>query len=377
MAIAPSLDLQDVFVAVRKELQAKLIERDDEIRNALTAVAHGEHCLFFGPPGTAKSMLLDSIAEMVDGNRFSWLMTKSTQPDELFGPVKIEGLKNSTWERNTTGKLPEAVIAFLDEIFKGGSGVLNTTLKILNERRMDNGGQLIHCPLRTCLAGSNEYPNNQEGGKELGALFDRFLYRRTVKPVQGDAGLRRLIKRDNLDIVIDPSMQFTPAELTQVSAQVSQIDFGQDAEECLFEIIKSCRRNGIRPGDRRMSKAMRSLQSYAYIDGCSEVTDDHMEILSDVLWDDPEEQPKEVAKIIGEIANPTGLIINQRLLEVEQIMADLDPKELDQATSASKKLRSIKSELKNFRTDKATKAAERIAGHLNEIKEATMASLDF
>ena len=46
--------------------------------------------------------------------------------------------------------LPDATVAFVDEIFKANSAILNTLLTLLNERLFDNGATRVHVPL-LCL----------------------------------------------------------------------------------------------------------------------------------------------------------------------------------------------------------------------------------
>src|SRR3954452_2035189 len=147
--------VQDKFAATRKELSAALIERDDEIDLILTALVAREHPLLVGPPGTAKSLLLDSLMGWMHGKRFTVLLTKFSTPEELFGPISVAGLKEDRYRRITAGKLPEADGCFLDEIWKASSAILNTLLRLLNERVFDRGdGELTPVPLRLCLAAS-------------------------------------------------------------------------------------------------------------------------------------------------------------------------------------------------------------------------------
>src|SRR5689334_22598314 len=186
--------IQEKFVATRKELSAALIERDDEVDLVLTALVCNEHPLLVGWPGTAKSLLLDSLMTWTSGKRFTALLTKFSTVDELFGPISVQGLKEDKYRRVTTGKMPEAHLCFLDEIFKASSAILNTLLRILNERVFENGdGTLVKVPLMLCVSASNEWPNAQEGGKELLAVFDRFLFRRTVRPILSQSGRQRLL----------------------------------------------------------------------------------------------------------------------------------------------------------------------------------------
>ena len=108
--------VQEKLVQTRRELSAALIERDEEIDLVLTALVCREHPLLVGPPGTAKSLLLDSLMAWMRGKKFTILFTKFTTPEEVFGPISVVGLKEDKYRRVTTGKMPEAHLAFLDEI---------------------------------------------------------------------------------------------------------------------------------------------------------------------------------------------------------------------------------------------------------------------
>src|SRR5437660_7166312 len=139
--------IQEKFAATRKELSAALIERDDEVDLVLTALVAQEHVLLVGPPGCAKSLLLDSLMSWMHGRRFSILLNRFTTPEEVLGPISVSGLKSDVYRRVTTGKLPEAELVFLDEIWKSSSAILNTLLKILNERTYEVGdGTTVKVP---------------------------------------------------------------------------------------------------------------------------------------------------------------------------------------------------------------------------------------
>jgi MoxR-like ATPase len=282
---APSA-VQAKFLKARRELSDALIERDEEVDLVLTALVAQEHPLLIGPPGTAKSLLLDALMQWTSGRRFTALLTRFSAPEELFGPVSVQGLKEDKYRRVTTGKLPEAHLAYLDEVFKASSAILNTLLRILNERVFENGdGALVRVPLLLCVASSNEWPHAQEGGKELAAVFDRFTFRRAVRPILSQAGRQRLLwTRDHTPML---STTITPEEIQQARAEALALPWGEDAKQTLEAILKELAREGIQPGDRRQFKSVAVAQAFAYLSGADQVEPEHLEVLASVLWDDP------------------------------------------------------------------------------------------
>jgi MoxR-like ATPase len=360
-------NVQAKFVAARQELATSLIERDGEIDLVLTALIAGEHPLLVGPPGTGKSLLLDSLMTWLSGaKRFTILFTKFSTPEEVFGPISVQGLKADQYRRVTTGKLPEADLAFTDEIFKASSAILNTMLRILNERTYENGdGTMRKCPLQICVAASNEWPGDQDGGKELGALFDRFLLRKKVKPIVSKAGRKRLLWAKNLTPSF--SSQVTPAEIAQARQEAQGMGWSEEAEEGLEKIIDAINAEGIYPGDRRLRKSVQACQAYAYLCGASEVETEHLEILAHTLWEDPTEQPEKVAKVVAKIANPVGMMVNEKLMIAEDVVAKCTP------TDAVPKLQELQKELKKLSQDaRVTRAIGIIGEHIKTAYRAVV-----
>src|SRR5712664_3045382 len=155
---------------------------------ALSAVAR-EYVLVIGPPGTAKSVAVRRIAQATGGRYFEYLLGKFTEPNEIFGPVDLRKLREGTVETDVSGMLPEAEIAFLDEIFQGSSAILNTLLGILNERVFRRGHTRVDVPLRVCVGASNTTPEDDA----LAAFADRFLVRVHLRSLP-DAQLEELLE---------------------------------------------------------------------------------------------------------------------------------------------------------------------------------------
>src|SRR5947209_7279898 len=154
-------------------LESQFLDKQEIIRLLLISAVAGEHMLLIGPPGTAKSALVRTLSRLIDARYFEYLLTRFTEPNELFGPVDIRAFREGTYTRKTETMLPEAEIVFLDEVFKSNSAILNSLLTILNERKFSNGSRLMKVPLLSMFGASNEVPNDAD----LSAIFDRFLVR--------------------------------------------------------------------------------------------------------------------------------------------------------------------------------------------------------
>jgi MoxR-like ATPase len=188
-------DVRQRLHAHQRELKRYFVGRDLEIDLMLVAAAAQEPLLFVGPPGTAKSDLVVKFVESLGLNEedyFEYMLTKFTEPSEILGPIDIDLLKQGRFVRRTRGKLPEAKVAFLDEIFKSNSAILNTLLTILNERKYYQDGVPVPVELAVLFAATNDIPEQSE----LEAMSDRFVLKVETRPVKDthftelvDAGL--------------------------------------------------------------------------------------------------------------------------------------------------------------------------------------------
>jgi MoxR-like ATPase len=366
--------VRDKFALARKELSAALIERDDEIDLVLTALVASEHLLLVGPPGCGKSLLLDSVLRWTGGSKFSVLLTKFSTVEEVFGPVSLTALKDDRYVRVTTGRLPEADFAFIDEVFKGSSAILNTLLKILNERVYDAGdGVARPVSLKLCVAASNEWAS-PDTGKELAALSDRFQLRKAVSPIRSQAGRQRLLwTRDHAP---EFTGTVTPAEVEQARRQAATLPWSAAAKEALETILKELAREGIHPGDRRQFKTVGVVRAFAFLSGADEVLPEHLEVARHCLWDDPLEQPLKAAQVIARVANPPGMRVTQLLLEAEQVLAAADVRNLAEAAKAAAKLGEIEKQLAGLTGNGRVESARAyLKGQLQKLKLASIEAI--
>src|SRR5215510_9642929 len=154
-------------------LKTAFVGKDEVIDLLGVCLVAGENLFLLGPPGTAKSALVQDLARRIEGRVFDYLLTRFTEPNELFGPFDIRRLREGDLVTNTEGMLPEASLVFLDELLNANSAILNSLLTVLNERVLRRGRETRKLPLLMVVGASNRLPEDDA----LAALFDRFLLR--------------------------------------------------------------------------------------------------------------------------------------------------------------------------------------------------------
>ena len=162
-------------------------------------------------------------------------------------------------ETDVSGMLPEAEIAFLDEIFQGSSAILNTLLGILNERVFRRGHTQIQCPLRICVGASNGLPADES----LAAFADRFLVRVFVEGIADP----------QLETLLDNGWRLDHSKFSEL-ASMSDIDALAEAAQLadlagvrpqLAHLLRILRSAGVVLSDRRVVKAQSLIAAAAVL----------------------------------------------------------------------------------------------------------------
>ncbi|MFO0608170.1 MAG: AAA family ATPase [Polyangiales bacterium] len=255
--------------AMAQTLEKQFLGKQETVRLMMLSVLAGEHIALIGPPGTAKSALVRTFARYLDSRYFEYLLTRFTEPNELFGPVDIPAFRQGTYRRRTEGMMPEAEIVFLDEIFKSNSAILNALLTILNERKFNNGGSVVDVPLLSVFGASNEVPSDES----LQAIFDRFLLR--VRSEHLDAyHFQELVQRGvQLEIErLVPEAGHGPfvstRDLRAAQAEIARrMQISDELMATYKSLVFQIRAEGVSLSDRRVVKLLKLMAASAFFDG--------------------------------------------------------------------------------------------------------------
>lgn len=278
------------------------------------ALIAGSNVLLFGPPGTAKTLAVDIFASCIhDSSVFNILLSKFTKPAEVFGPMDLEAFKRGKLKTNTTGYLPTATVAVVDEIFKGSSAILNTLLPAANERRFHDDGQWQDIPLRMIVGMSNELP---EDATVLAAIYDRFPLKFWAEYLdESDFASMLDAPRWSSAQPVPAPVTITDADFAEITRRLGEVVIPPEVKQSLVDIRRMLKAQKIVASDRRYMQALNIVRASAVRRGSSVACSDDLRPLRYILWNDPA-QAKDVDTVVSEFVSPMGKAIKEQLQEL-------------------------------------------------------------
>lgn len=303
-------DRADRLRQIEEDANTDLIDRETEVRLIILSILSKQNGLLIGEPGVAKSQTIRTVLSRITGaKKFEVLLGQATPPAAVLGPVSVKGLTEDKYEHITTDMLPEAHVAFLDEIFKSNSVTLNALLSVVNERVFHNGGTPQEIPLWSVIGASNELPTEAN----LQAFRDRLPWTRKVEPVRGDDGFKKVmlgnILRRKKQASGQPTVSLSIEEIEQMQKEVTEVQVTDAFMDALAQLKRRADKEGMRISARRYAAGVALCQAQALLDGRSKLAKSDLTLFEHILWLDPQDQPKafEIASdFAGEIQRAVG-----------------------------------------------------------------------
>jgi len=295
------LELENKLNELKLRLAETFVQREAEITAILSGLLANEPVILVGEVGTAKTALIERLAKMINARYFYYLLTRFTEPDELLGTLDINALREGRYVRRTEGKLPQAEIIFLDEIFKASSAIRNILLDIILNKRIFSDGTYIQLPMLALYTASNEVSTDVEDM----AFYDRLTVRSFVKSVSEDAWDELIEKGILLDEKIDPPVILNVDDIKSLQKIVNErfknITQNNSLIRKYIEALATLKQRGVKISDRRKIKVLKIASAISYIYGEKNVSLDSLaEALKFTAIHD-EDELKKVEQVILEL----------------------------------------------------------------------------
>ncbi len=313
--------------AVQRQLKDFFVNRELAIDLLALAVVCREHLLLIGPPGTAKTDLLNRFTALVDAKTFHYLLTRFTEPSELFGPLDLAKFQEGAFRIQTAGMLPEAEIAFLDEVFQGSSAVLNSLLALANERVFHNGSKREPVPLITLVGASNFLPDDPG----LRAFADRFMLRLQVAPVTDDKLDQLLdvgydLERERMERVgsgggTNLMATLKKGDLLDLHKRIAEVDM-TPVKDSYIALLRDLRAEGVELSDRRVVRGLKLVAGAALLrESMVAQPEDFWPLLH--MWTRAEEA-ETVNTVVMPHLTERGAVSMSHVRDIDDILTDLD-----------------------------------------------------
>lgn len=312
---AEKVDLGQVAQSLQgliKQVSSNFIQRDEMIEASVCALVAGEHCFFLGPPGTAKTAVESQLVQGIGGRIWQILMNQDIVKDAMFGTIDPIAYQNGKWERVWSG-IATCDLALIDEVWKGSGQVLNSLLKILENRKAYEGDTEIDVPLLSVVAMSNEIPDDSDRQ----AIYDRFLIRLSVGYIKDIISFRQMLVADAGTVSIDQAATTDELKLMAAAAELWALHPPKGLQDVLDALWKDIGVNGRAVSDRRWRKTLKLACAYALLQG-EEPDGVHAKVAQWTLWQEPDEE-KDIRRLVMSKTDPFA----GEVLDIEALLADL------------------------------------------------------
>ncbi len=312
--------LKEKLAELKYRLAERFVQREAEITAILAGLLSGEPTILVGEVGTAKTALIESLAGMIDAKYFYYLLTRFTEPDEILGVLDINALREGRYVRRTEGKLPQAEIVFLDEIFKASSAIRNILLDIILNKRIFCDGVYVKLPMLALYTASNEISSDIE---DL-PFYDRLTIRCFVKSVSEDSWVELIERGIELDLGLKNEKVMDVKDVKTLQNEVNEkfrrIKENGDLIRRYIEALVRLKQRGVKISDRRKIKVLKVASAISFVYGEDNVSLDSLAEALKLTAVHDEDDLKKVEQVILELGLSS---FYQHVQKIQVVTAEL------------------------------------------------------
>ena len=352
------MGVREKIIALEQQMNVKYINRQDVIRGLLVTLLAKGNIVLLGPAGTGKTDMVETLTKCISGRVFETILTKTSSPEELFGPYSLKELEQGNYIRNTTDTLVDSDVGFVDEVFKCNSAVLNNLLGVLAQRTYKNGSNRPQeIPLQLLVGASNELPEDGTDGP-LAALWDRFEMRYRVEYLKDPRSFAKLLAMNHINL--EPEVEISLEELRGAQEEVVKVET-RPIEPVIGELWKQLAECGFKMSDRKWRNSIKYMQANAYIEGRNQLTSSDIKLLQHIVWNDWKDEI-EIKAVIFKVIAPNLSKLHDMFKAADAIYNELMKFSADDNNN--------RSEFGTTRSLKATEVHQKLVKTRNDVKKS-------
>jgi len=293
-------------------VNAQFVDRAEMVEATLTALAAGEHCFIYGPPGTAKTALIETITRGVGGVFGERQITAETTTDEIFGPIDAVAFSQGQYTRRWAG-IGVADIFYINEVWEASSTVTNIFKTALESRLVHDGDLTRPIPLLSAIADSNHIPAE----KNQQADWDRFLIRLMVNYIKDGGFFAQMLTADAGGVQIPVLSSPDELRLLAAASELAALTPPAPLQEAVLDLWRELGQNGRSVSDRRWRRTLKLACASALLHGESPEPR-HLSVARWTLWNEIEERG-DISDLVMSKCDPVA----GQVLNIEAFLADL------------------------------------------------------